>query len=149
MTSECYETICDSDHIGYVDTPETSFKDLKTSEPYNTIGDTDISVYVGLITEELFEAIDETVCIDYLDTLKASNVNTETSECDHTIGKTNETSYNMVVDIVFGRTVGRRCGDQPVITSRGGVKVHPPCPRPCIKDIQHPSDVGSSCASHK
>ena len=89
---------------GYVDTRKTSYLDVKTSELYDTIGDTDISVYVGIITEELSETICETECIDYLDAPKASNANTETSEFDKTIGKTEETSYNMFDDIVFGRT---------------------------------------------
>ena len=38
-----------------------------------------------------------------------------------------ETSCDMDVDIVSSRTVGRRCGGQPTITSRGGVKASHPC----------------------
>ena len=78
-----------------MDTPETSYQHIKTSEPYKTIGDTDIFAYIDVITEELFETICETVCISYVDALKASNVNIETSNSDSAIGKTRATSNDI------------------------------------------------------
>ena len=107
MTSKSYKTISEANLIGYVDTPETSYSDVKTSELYNTIGDTDISVYVSIVMEELFETICETECIEYMATLKASNVHIKMDDPDIAIRETTETSYDMVVDIVFSRTVER------------------------------------------
>ena len=106
IISECYKTICEANLIGYVDTRKTSYPDVKTSEFFDTIGDTDISVYVGIITEELSKTICETECIDYLDAPRASNANTETSEFDKTIGKTKKTSNGIVDDIVRSRVEG-------------------------------------------
>ena len=107
MTSKSYKTIGEVNLIGYVDTPETSYSDVKTSELYSTIGDTEIFVYVSIIMEELFETIGDVLFIEYLATLEASSVYFKMDDPDIAIGKTEETSYNIVVDIVFSRTVER------------------------------------------
>ena len=89
-----------------MDTFETSYSDVKASEPYISVDDTTILVCVGIITKGLFGAICETECIDYLAAIKSSNANIMTSEFDNAIGEIGETADSIVNDIVFSRVEG-------------------------------------------
>ena len=126
-TSESYVTISNTTVITYVGTEKTRYQHIKTtvSESYETIGDSDIFGYLSIITDECFRAIGDILFIEYMGATKTSNVRIETSEPYITIKETTDMKHNILDDIVFG-WVGKRCGDHPVITSRGGVKYPTP-----------------------
>ena len=135
-TSESYMTMGDATVITYMKTEKTSNQHIKTSESYESIGDSDIFGYLNIITDECFRAIGDIRFIEYMGTTETSNVRIETSEPYITIRETTEIKYVILVDIEFGR-IGKQCGGQPTITSRGGVKTHPPLSHPGIReDIQ-------------
>ena len=81
-------------------------------------------------------------------TLEASNANIETSEFDETIGKTEETSYNMVDDIVFGRTRAMWWSADHHIER--GCESTSPLPHPCLDTSKMAwIHLGSSAASQE
>ena len=140
----------------YMDTRKTSYQHIKTSEPYETIGDSGIVGYFSIITDECIRTIGDTLFIKHVGTVETSNVNIKMVDPDIAIKNKNETLYDIFVDIVFGRTVGTMWLS-PTITSRGGVKIHPPLPHLCIQTskieppswlkLLHPEKKGSSSAS--
>ena len=72
----------------YTDAEKTSYQNIKTSELYLTIGDTDILVCA---------VMDEH--ISYVDALKTWNVRIKALDPDSTIEKKGETSNDVVDDI--------------------------------------------------
>ena len=102
--SEHYHTIYETNSIKYMETSETTYLSIKTSELYISFNDTDIFVYGSIIVVELYDIIQETRPIIYLETIGSLYVIILTSEADHIIMETEETSEDIIVDIIYSRT---------------------------------------------
>ena len=116
-----------------MDTGKTSYQHIKTSEPYEAIGGSGILDYLSIITDECTRAIGDTFFIEYVGTAETSNVNIKTVDPDIAIKKQIVTSYDIFVDIVFGK-VGRAMWWSADHHIERGCE-HPPLIPPCIRDI--------------
>ena len=76
---------------------------IKTSEPYQNIGDTDTFAYIGVITEKHLETICDTEDIKFVATIETSNAFTKTSDSDKAIVDTEKSSNDIVENIVYNR----------------------------------------------
>ena len=82
----------------------SSYTDIKVSESYILVKDTDISSYTTISIEESIDTIQETRTIIYMGTILSLYVIIMALEKDNIILGIEETSEDILVDIIDGRT---------------------------------------------